>query len=243
MPNKLTAEKLNQLSTTYENVVRVMEHDAARAMEEDSRAYGGFIRATKGKMQEFLTQELIEAAWILELRQNPRRLAINKQKIRIPIRMEYVRSLEDESLREYVLANVRKYYYGLSVDKHVFIDGDMIMGIECKAYTENAMIKRILIDFQLLLTKVPNLICYLFQLESQLGGDYSSRIKAPRGSCPTHTLMSYFDDVNLHIVTLLPEDRKVDRPINKPEHFKPLPLDRLEAAVELLVGSFKAFAK
>ena len=235
------SEKLKRLITTYEDVTKVMEHDAARAMEEDSRAYGGFIRATKGKMQEFLTQELIETAWILELDQSPRRLGINRQKIRIQIRLEYVHNLKEQTLREYVLSNVRKYYYGLSVDKHVSIDDKMVMGIECKAYTENAMLKRILVDFQLLLTQVPGLRCYLFQLESQLGGDYSSKVKQPKGSCPSHTLMSYFQDVELEIVTLLPGDRKVDRPINKPEFFKPLPLERLEAAVELLAEDLKSY--
>ena len=33
------------------------------------------------------------------------------------------------------------------------------------------MIKRILIDFHLLKTIFPNISCYLFQLESQLGGE------------------------------------------------------------------------
>jgi len=49
----------------------------------------------------------------------------------------------------------------------------MIMGIECKAYTENAMLKRILVDFTLLKSIVPKANCVLLQLESQLTGDYS----------------------------------------------------------------------
>ncbi len=114
-----------------------------------------------------------------------------------------------------------------------------MIGIECKAYTENAMIKRILVDFHLLKTKAPDMRCYLFQLENQLGGDYSKVLKKPKGSAPTHTLMSYFNNVDLRIITLLEGERKVDRPINKLQFFKPLPLDRLKMAVAVLVDGFK----
>ena len=96
------------------------------------------------------------------------------------------------------------------------------------------MIKRILVDFHLLKTKVPNLLCYLFQLESQLGGDYSSEVKNPKGSSPTHTLMSYFSDVDLNIVTLFPQRKKTD------EHHFPtiLTVEKLEKMLMALVSAF-----
>jgi len=216
-----------------------MEHDADKAIKQDSRAYGGFIRAAKGKMQEYITEQLIRTTWEVELEKHPSKLTINSEKIRIPIQMDYVNEIKEKTVREYILANIRKYYYGLSVDKHVFVDGKLVIGIECKAYTENAMIKRILVDFHLLKTKAPNMLCYLFQLESQLGGDYSSVVQSPKGSPPSHTLMSYFSDVELRIVTLLSGERKVDRPINKLQFFKPLPLERLEMAVDTLIKGFR----
>lgn len=89
-------------------------------------------------------------------------------------------------MKDYIKAHKKDYYYGLSVDKHIFIDSKFVMGIECKAYTENAMIKRILVDFHLLKTVFPKISCYLFQLESQLGG-----------------------------VTLLKGGRDINRPIHK----------------------------
>jgi hypothetical protein len=208
-------------------------------IKEDGRAYGGFIRATKGKLQEFISNDLVHVAWNVELAKDPKRLSINSEKIRIPLKLEYVETIRDRAIKDYILSNIQRYYYGLSVDKHVFIDGKMILGIECKAYTENAMIKRILVDFHLLKTKVPNLLCYLFQLESQLGGDYSSEVKHPKGSAPTHTLMSYFSDVNLRVITLLPGERKVDQPINKAKHFKVLTIERLEIAVESIIEGFR----
>ena len=234
-----TRRLLKDLIETYDRTTRVMEHGAAKAIEEEGRAYGGFIRSAKGKMQEYITNQIIHIAWASELGKDLKRLSVNSEKIPIPIKIEYVNEIKDTAIKNYILSNIKRYYYGLSVDKHVSVDGKFIFGIECKAYTENAMIKRILVDFLLLKTIHPNLFCYLFQLESQLGGDYSSEIISPKGSPSTHTLMSYFSKVDLRIVTLLPGERKVDEPINKPEFFKPLTIDRLQVAVEAVMDGFK----
>ena len=120
--------------------MQVMEHDAAKSMKEDGRAYGGYVRSTKGKMQEFISDELVHIAWDVELGKDAKRLSVNSEKIRIPIRLEYVQTIRNRAIKDYILSNIQRYYYGLSVDKHVFIDGKMILGVECKAYTENAMI-------------------------------------------------------------------------------------------------------
>lgn len=234
-----TLNQLKDIVETYDRYMRVMEHDAAKAVKEDSRAYGGFVRAAKGKMQEYITEKLIRVTWEVELDKPSRDLNINSEKIRIPIQMDYVNRIKDTTVRDYILTNIRKFHYGLSVDKHVFVNGKLVIGVECKAYTENAMIKRILVDFHLLKTKAPKMLCYLFQLESQLGGDYSAVVQRPNGSQPTHTLMSYFNDVDLKVVTLLAGERKVDCPINKPQFFKPLTLERLEMAIEILVAGFR----
>lgn len=110
----------------------------------------------------------------------------------------------------------------------------MVMGIECKAYTENAMLKRILVDFTLLKTMVPECNCVLLQLESQLTGDYSSPNKTIiYGSHSTHTLLSYFD-IDLNILTLLEGERKVDKPIHKSNYFKILDKSILEKQINIL---------
>jgi hypothetical protein len=234
-----TRERLKDLIETYERATKVMEHGAKKAIREEGRAYGGFIRSQKGQLQEFITTELIGISWVNELKKAPGRLVINSEKIQIPIRHDYIIKIANKTVRDYIFQNIRRFYYGLSVDRHVFVDGTFIMGIECKAYAENAMLKRILVDFHLLKTKTPDLICYLFQLESQLGGDYSILVKEPKGSFSSHSLMSYFQNVDLQIITLLPGERKVERPINKPDFFKPLPLERLENAVDHLVNGFE----
>lgn len=176
----------DEIINTYNSVVKVVDKDAK---EQDGRAYGGMIRALKGKLQEHITEELIKVAW-RELCGNTSRLEINSRKIPIPIRDEYIDNLKIKEVKDYIKAHKQEYVYGLSVDKHVFIDGKFVMGIECKAYAENAMLKRILVDFHLLKTRYPHLACCLFQLESQLGGDYSDLPKIVFGSKPTHSIMS-----------------------------------------------------
>lgn len=228
-------EKLMNLIAHYNAVMEVMEHGAAKAIEEEGRAYGGYVRVAKGQVQEYITEKLITIAWVDALGKDSSRIEINANKIRIPICNSYIERIKDRALKRHIVSNLTRYYYGLSVDKHVFIDKKFVLGIECKAYTENAMIKRILVDFWLLKTKYPELKCYLFQLESQLGGDYSVASASRVGSFPTHSIMSYFDKVDLNIVTLLEGDRKVNRPINKPDYFKELKLEHLEFAVEKII--------
>lgn len=219
---------IDEIIQHYNTVVRVVDSDAA---EQTERAYGGVIRSVKGKLQEFITEEIVKLAWE-ELGGETNRISINKDKIKIPIQDNYIQRISDERVKSYILSHKEEYYYGLSVDKHIFIDGKFVMGIECKAYTENAMIKRILVDFHLLKTLYPNISCHLFQLESQLGGDYSRLTDPTYGSKPTHSIMSYFPDVDLYITTLLQGERDIEHPIHK--NFKPLKPETIRKTVDFI---------
>lgn len=116
------------------------------------------------------------------------------------------------------------------------------MGVECKSYAEMAMLKRILVDFWLLKLLHPNLVCCLLQLESMLGGDYSEPLAYPHISgTSAHTVMSYFPDIDLHIITLLEGDRKVNRPIHRAEYFKELIPDSVDNAINRLAQLLTAF--
>ena len=208
---------------------------SGEAEAQSDRAYGGVVRMTKGKMVEDIGRKLLRAAW-LGLGNAPERMQFNLHpKYDIPIRREYAEKIADAELRREMLANLGKYKVRHGTDIHVHIDGEFVLSVECKAFAENAMLKRILFDAFLLWTRFPNLRFALVQLESQLGGDYGSAGPgAAHGSRQTHTLMSYMDSVDLHIVTLLEGDRKVDRPIHKPEFYKPLKRERLEKAAMVL---------
>jgi hypothetical protein len=79
----------------------------------------------------------------------------------------------------------------------------------------------------------------LFQLESQLTGDYSSLPETVFGSASTHSIMSYFENVDLHIFTLLEDERSITKPIHT--FFKPLKHGNVEKAVKLLEKYMKEF--
>jgi len=223
---------INEIIQTYDSILKVADKDA----RESERAYGGFLRSLKGKLQEYITGEIIKIAWH-NLGGSEERLNVNSKKVRVPIRLSYVHKIKETEVREYILQNIEKYHYGISVDKHIHVDGNFVMGIECKAFTENAMIKRILVDFHLIKTVCPNISCFLFQLESQLTGDYSALPKTVYGSVSTHSIMSYFEDVDLHIFTLLEGERSITKPIHT--FFKPLQYDNIEKAVKLLENYLK----
>jgi len=227
-------QTLDEIIVYYDEIMKNVD---SKAYNQKHRAYGGAIRATKGQLQELITHSLILIAW-KELGGNMSELKINKDKIPIPIVSNYVDNLKDDKVRNYILNNLEDYKYKLSVDKHVFIKGKFVIGIECKAYTENAMIKRILMDFKFLLQNFPNLKCFLFQLESQLGGDYSKLSDTTYGSKSTHAIMSHFD-FNLSIITLLSGERDIQKPIHK--FYKPLIKGNLIKAKNILKKALHEF--
>jgi len=80
----------------------------------------------------------------------------------------------------------------------------------------------------------------LFQLESQLTGDYSELNDIIFGSPASNTILSYCD-VNIDIITLLKGERKVKKPIHNPRFFKPLKLRSLKKALFRISDSLREF--
>ncbi len=191
------------------------------AQIDDERAYGGIIRSAKGKLLEEFCKELVKIAWD-ELDGENHRLSFSNKRINIPLRKDYIDRIQSDEIKQWITDNYSDFIFRAQVDNHTMIDNKFVLGIECKAYTENAMLKRILVDFTLLKSVFPNLKCALLQFESQLTGDYAEIDKPViLGSHSSHTLMSHFD-VDLRIMTLIKGERKVDAPIHKAEYFKPL---------------------
>jgi len=219
-----------------------MDQQAMAMYDAGKRAKGGFLRATKGKLVEVLARHAVEIAWV-EAGGHRSRLSFGDRKtFRVDVRPEYVETLPRE-IRTYVQRRIEEHHYNAKVDVKAFVDGEFVLGIECKSYTENAMFKRILVDFRMLLTLYPDLTCCLFQLESQLGGSYSDPLADPQfGSPSSHTLMSYFPDVALNIVTLLEGERLPKRPIHESDYYKPLRRVCLDHAIGNLTALLKPFA-
>ena len=149
----------------------------------------------------------------------------------MPIQPDYVENLPSE-IRKRIKANEDDCFFDAQVDIHVYVDKKLVMGVECKSYAENAMLKRSLIDFRLLKSLHPALICCLLQLENSLGGDYSQPLANPQfGSPKAHTLMSHFPEVSLNVITLLEGNRNSSEPIHGPDYFKELKPEFLDNAI------------
>jgi len=228
------SKDIKSLINAYEFLVKGID---IKAKESEDRAYGGVIRAGKGLLVESLARSLIEIAW-KELGGDISRLSFDKKNVKIPIKKEYIERVKSPEVKKFIKEHINDFYYSLRTDVHVYIDGKFKIAIECKAYTENAMLKRILVDFTLFKQVFPDLTFILFQLESQLGGDYSTNNNVKFGSPSTHTLLSYFD-IDLNIITLLEGERKVDKPIHMPEYYKALRVESLLTALELFKDLLK----
>lgn len=214
--------EIDSIMVTYYNLVGDIN---SKAKGDISRAYGGIVRSGKAGLGESIGRQLTKLAWV-SLGGKLSDLEVKKEKIKIPINEKYLERLNGE-VKKHIVENFDKHVFPCGVDWHIYVKGNFVVGLECKTYTENAMMKRILVDFTLLKTEFPNLGCILLQLESQLGGDYSDVFKDIKvGSFSTHTLLSFFD-VDLKIVTLLEGERKVKKPIHKADYFKPLKRDSL----------------
>lgn len=210
---------IKDIVKAYNLLVKNIEEEANDGTT--SRAYGGIVRAGKGALVESIAKTLVQIAWN-NLKGKPERLSFDKQSIKVPIKKDYIQKLKNEDVKKYINQNIEKYFYKFRTDVHTHIDGKLVAGIECKAYTENAMLKRIMVDFTFLEEAYPDVKAILLQLESQLGGDYSEIFKEiTLGSYSTHTIMSYFD-VDLLILTLIEGERKVDKPIHQSNYFKEL---------------------
>ena len=210
----------------YESIVRLYT-DSIRSMYTMT---GGQIRSAKGKLVVNLLDAIVRQAWG-EMGE-PERLEIRTQRVEIPINADYVRNLTPQATKAHVEENIEGYIYRVELDRAVSIDERLVLGIECKSYTENAMLKRVLKDFELTLQRHPEMLFCVFQLENALGGDYGEPCKMDYlGSELTHTLLSH-SPVRLEIITLLNGNRTTQREIHQPDHFKALPLENVEACVK-----------
>ena len=196
----------------------------------------GQIRGAKGALVENIVDAISKLAWH-EIEGEANRFDIRKQTGKIAIHEDYIKNLNSEYIRDHIVENKGKYTYKVELDRAIEIDKQLIVGIECKSYIENAMFKRTLKDFELIGTLLyPNLLFCVFQLENSLGGDYGEISKLNQlGSTSTHTLLSHTPKVKLEIITLLDGNRKSNREIHKREYFKELPVEN----VEICVNKFK----
>lgn len=197
-------------------------------LNELASARAGRRRAVKGGHVEWIAEKIVLEAWT-RVGKNIHELGFDSAKYPVHIPEEYYERLDEET--ELYLRNRETKRHMIQVDKHITIDGNFVIGIECKSYTENAMMKRILVDFLLLKQPNPSIDCVLLQLESQLTGDYNLARNSQHGSGPTHSLLAQFPEIDLKIITLLEGERRVNQEITLPAYRKHLEFDNVEYAV------------
>lgn len=174
---------------------------------------GGALRSLKGTLVETMAEEMVLLAW-KNIGGRPSRIKISKTK--------------------YPISDSKGNVYKLSQDKQVYINDEFVLSIECKAYAEVAMYKRILVDAFLLKKYFPKLKFCLFQLESMLGGDYSTVVDHPNGSPSVKVLEHHFPNLDIEIVTMLDGERNIKAEIHKRQFYKPLRPARLDHAIKYL---------
>lgn len=232
--------KLQELKQHYDDTLVNLK----RAADESDRAYGGYIRAFKGELVEHIARELVKIAWTKILNQDIERLDINKTKT--PVYMtnqyNYLDRIKNEEVKDWLIENQANQIYKFGTDVQVFIDNNLVLPIECKAFAENAMLKRILFDAELMNEKTGCNTYYLLQLESQLGGDYSSLNPITYGSPATHAILSH-SKIDLVIITLLQGERKVDEPIHDPQYFKELTIEQLTKAALIFAKALEKYVR
>lgn len=231
-------KKLNEIKNYYDKTIQNLENNA----RESNQSYGGYIRAQKGKLVEYMAKELVKIAWENVLKQSLDRIKMNSNKMNVSIsdRYGFIKNIEDNEVKSYLNTNRDKQIYKFGTDVHVFVDGEMALPIECKSYTENAMLKRILFDAELMKEVQGCKTYYLFQLESQLGGDYSKLNNVSMGSPATNALLSHVD-VKIEIITLLRGERNINEPIHDSRFPKELNIEQLKKAVTIFAKGLKDY--
>jgi hypothetical protein len=99
-----------------------------------------------------------------------------------------------------------------------------LISIECKSYTENAMMTRTIDQARMIKDEYHNMSFVLLQLENSLGGNGKNGFE---GNDTTTYLYHMHPTVNLNVLTLLDGKRYSSKPIHKIEYYKSINIDKL----------------
>ncbi|GEM_PF-1802168 len=186
---------------------------------------GGKLRARKGKLVEEGADKLVNIAWNMLGRKE--QIVIRRRMFLLPA------------------PGNKKDGYKIGLDRQIYIGGDspdkLVLCVECKAYAEVAMYKRVLLDCRIMKEALKHEIgqeaaekvefCLLL-LESQLGGDFSKEIVPKERSPAVNAIDALFPDVNLEVLVLMDGERDINQPIHKEEFRKRLNPRRVKRAIE-----------
>ncbi len=236
---KLRKKEVSRIKSYYTRRMKTIQTEAMAATQRDARKnVGGQIRHLKGKLVEELAGEILISAC--------KELDIDMSRVKIERKFKvgtgitdpnYIGALPPE-VAEYVAANIADMVVDLEVDMVLLIDGKLVLGVECKSFTEKTMFGRAVKDAAILYKYHPNRRYIILQLENALGGDYAHNKEVYLGSAPAHVAMSDHPELEIEICTLLDGRRTSTRPIHEERYYKEIStyklnrtLDKFEEAI------------
>lgn len=228
----MTDEKKRNIDLQIQSIIDYYDMVMEDLYEETNP---GKIRSKKGNLVEEIARRLVKVSWGNYLEQSENRLKQDKEKkaIKIIDVEAYIQRYGESPIVETIKSKKNTIKYNFGTDNHVYIDGTLVLAIECKSYTESAMLKRIIYDRRMLYEFAPEANYVLLQLESALGGDFALCSRASFGSNQYHVFMSR-EQTNIDVITLLEGRRDADNPIHRRENGKELKKEHLVYAVEVL---------
>jgi len=89
--NEKMMKELQGIIDAYNYLVQGIDK---RAKESNERAYGGIVRAGKGKLVESIAEQLVRISW-KDLGMDEHRLSFKHRTIKIPINIEYINKIKN----------------------------------------------------------------------------------------------------------------------------------------------------
>lgn len=230
---KLRKKEVSRIKSYYTRRMKTIQTEAMAAAQRDTRKnVSGQIRSLKGKLVEELAGEILKSAC--------KELGIDMSRVRIERKFHvetgisnpnYIGTLEPE-VAEHVAANIADMVVDLEVDMVLLVDGKLVLGVECKSFTEKTMFGRAVKDAAILYKYHPNKKYIVLQLENALGGDYAHNKEVCLGSVPAHVAMSDHPEIEIEVCTLLDGYRNSNRPIHREKFYKEISTYKLNRTLD-----------
>lgn len=217
MAVKRTKPSYNEM---FEEFLTLYNEGLARSCNKT----GGQTRGKKGSLGVVLTEKMVEYAAI-RAGLDFSKLNIERE-VRFPIEFfngDYLTNAEvNTSAINNIMDDLEEHDTDLKVDVGVFYNGELILGIEAKAYMDAAMLKKFMFEVKGIKDHYfPTARFAVLQLENSLGGDYAEDKAEFLGSPTAHGLMAMLN-TPVEIRTLLDGKRSSSKPIHQKGFYKPL---------------------
>jgi len=232
----MSDEKIIKLKEKIDSILSSLETNVSKTKSKTNRKSGGIKRGIKGSTVRKIYSLIINHA--IEETKSKYKLVMYKDLpkeikkfniLKVPKKYEdkYNLNFSDEE---------KSKGYECQYDGYIVFENKLVMLVEYKAYFENAMIKRCLMDATFAQLVDKKIIYCLCALETQVLQDgreigYNS-----------HSLRNFFYEkfkTEIEVLFLLDEARIIGRDITEKENVKEVNIDKLKKAVNYFIDFVK----